>query len=155
MSVVNIAVSPSVELFSVLMETELLRPIIAENISAGFPSPAMDFEDVSIDLNKYVIKRPSSTFFGRVKGNSMKNIGIGDDDLIVIDKSIKPLDNMIAVCYLDGGFTIKRILMKNDRCFLIPANDDYKTVVVNEDNDFHIWGIVTYVIKSMKDVRFN
>lgn len=155
MSVVKTAITPCIEIFSSSIGNDLFRPIISENISAGFPSPAMDFEDLSIDLNKLVIKRPSATFFGRVKGNSMKNIGIGDDDLIVIDKSIKPLDNMIAVCYVDGGFTIKRILMKNDKCFLIPANDDYKTVVVTEDNDFRIWGIVTYIIKSMKDVRFN
>ena len=94
-------------------------------------------------------------FFGRVKGKSMKDIGIADGDLLVIDKSIKPANDHIAVCYLDGEFTIKRIVIENSSCWLVPANKDYEPMEVQEHNDFQVWGIVTYVIKSMRNVCSN
>lgn len=138
-----------VQLYSVDVETQLPLPLISENISAGFPSPAMDFIDLTIDLNKYVVRHPSSTFFGRIKGHSMKNSGIFDGDLIVIDKSIKPKSNQIAVCYIDGDFTIKRILIEKERCLLIPANEDYEPIEITTDSDFLVWGIVTHVLKTL------
>ena len=143
---------PIIELIGVSTETELALPVVSENISAGFPSPAMDFIDLTIDLNKYVIKNRDATFFGRVKGKSMKDIGIADGDLLVVDKSIKPANDHIAVCYLDGEFTIKRIVIENTKCWLVPANKDYEPMEVQEHNDFLVWGIVTYVIKSMRNV---
>ena len=143
---------PFIEFISVSTETKLALPVVSENISAGFPSPAMDFIDLTIDLNKHVIKNRDATFFGRVKGKSMKDIGISDGDLLVIDKSIKPATDHIAVCYLDGEFTIKRIVIENSSCWLIPANKDYEPMEVQEHNDFLVWGIVTYVIKSMRNV---
>jgi len=146
------APKPFIELFAVSTETQLALPIVSENISAGFPSPAMDFIDLTIDLNKHVIKNRDATFFGRVKGKSMKDIGIYDGDLLVIDKSIKPANDHISVCYLDGEFTIKRIVIENSKCWLVPANKDYQALEVQEHNDFQVWGIVTYVIKSMRNV---
>ena len=143
---------PFVSLFSASTETELDLPVVSENISAGFPSPAMDFIDLTIDLNKYVVKNRDATYFGRVKGTSMKDIGIYDGDLLVIDKSIKPSHNQIAVCYLDGEFTIKRIAIENGLYWLVPANKDYQALEIQEHNDFQVWGVVTYVIKSMRDV---
>ena len=112
----------------------------------------MDFIDLTIDLNKHVIKNRDATFFGRVKGKSMKDIGISDGDLLVIDKSIKPANDHIAVCYLDGEFTIKRIVIENSKCWLVPANKAYQPLEIQEHNDFLVWGIVTYVIKSMRNV---
>ena len=143
---------PFIEFISVSTETKLALPVVSENISGGFPSPAMDFIDLTIDLNKHVIKNRDATFFGRVKGKSMKDIGIADGDLLVIDKSIKPANDHIAVCYLDGEFTIKRIVIENSKCWLVPANKDYEPMEVQEHNDFLVWGIVTYVIKSMRNV---
>jgi DNA polymerase V len=143
---------PFIEFISVSTETKLALPVVSENISAGFPSPAMDFIDLTIDLNKHFIKNRDATFFGRVKGKSMKDIGISDGDLLVIDKSIKPANDHIAVCYLDGEFTIKRIVIENSKCWLVPANKDYESLEVQEHNDFLVWGIVTYVIKSMRNV---
>jgi DNA polymerase V len=143
---------PIIELIGVSTETELALPVVSENISAGFPSPAMDFIDLTIDLNKYVVKKRDATYFGRVKGTSMKDIGIHDGDLLVIDKSIKPSNNQIAVCYLDGEFTIKRIAIENGSYWLVPANKDYQALEIQEHNDFQVWGVVTYVIKSMRDV---
>jgi len=136
------------DIYSALTETELELPLVSEGISAGFPSPALDFVDLTIDLNKHLIKHPSSTFYGRVKGQSMKDEGINDGDLLVIDKSLDPIDGKIAVCYIDGEFTIKRIILSKNICWLMPANENYKPIKVTDDNDFLIWGIVTHVIKS-------
>ena len=118
-------------------------------ISAGFPSPANDYLDAAIDLNKELIKNPSSTFFGRVKGLSMKDAGIDDEDILIIDKSVIPKSGMTAVCFLDGEFTLKRICIGNQCITLMPANHNYTPIVVTQQNDFLIWGIVTYVIKKM------
>jgi DNA polymerase V len=140
---------PCIDIYSAHTETSLERPLISPGISAGFPSPAMDFEDLSIDLNKHLIQHPSSTFYGRVKGQSMKDAGIDDGDLLVIDKSLEPKNGKIAVCFVDGEFTIKRIKIEKDCCWLMPANDKYKPIQVTADNDFLIWGIVVHVIKSL------
>lgn len=140
--------SKNVELYSAVNESEQSLPLISSGIQAGFPSPALDFVDMSIDLNRYVIKHPSSTFYGRVKGESMKDAGINDGDLLVIDKSLEPVDGKIAICYIDGEFTLKRIKIEKDACWLIPANETFKPIKVNADNNFLIWGIVTHVIKS-------
>ena len=141
--------STTIDIFSVSHETKLELPIISAGISAGFPSPALDFIDVSIDLNKFLIKNPFATFYGRVKGQSMKDVGIFDGDLLVIDKSLEASDNKIAVCYINGGFTIKRIKIENNCCWLIPANDEYAPMKVTDQDDFQIWGIVTYIIKAI------
>ena len=138
----------ALELFSVDTTTRLEIPIFPEGISAGFPSPALDFEDLKIDLNKYLIRNPSATFFGRVKGDSLKNAGIDDGDLMVIDRSARPLHNKIAVVFLDGEFTAKRIQKKGSEVWLIPENEAYQPIKVNPENQFLVWGIVTYVIKS-------
>ncbi|MFD2741951.1 MULTISPECIES: LexA family protein [Sphingobacterium] len=122
---------------------------IHQGVSAGFPSPAMDFEDLKIDLNTEIVKHPSSTYYGRVKGVSMKNAGIDDGDLLVIDKSLEPIDGRIAVCFLDGEFTAKRIRIVGRSVMLMPENDDYKPITVTPENDFVVWGIVTHVIKNV------
>lgn len=144
----KIHTSNTLDIYSALTESSVALPLVSEAISAGFPSPAMDFVDISIDLNKHLITHPSSTFYGRVKGDSMKDDGIHDGDLLVIDKSLEPTDGKIAVCYIDGEFTVKKIKLEKDTCWLIPANDKYKPIQVTEENNFLIWGIVTFVIKS-------
>ena len=138
----------SIQLFSASTDTHVDIPYANEGIHAGFPSPAQDFLDSTIDLNKELIKNPSATFFGRVSGDSMKDLGIHDGDLLVIDKSLEPLDGKIAVCFIDGEFTIKQIQRDADSCWLMPANPKYKPIRVTEQNDFLVWGIVVHVIKS-------
>lgn len=138
-----------VDLFSVNTETELNLPYVDSGISAGFPSPALDFIELSIDLNRHLIKNPSATFYGRVKGDSLKNAGIDNDDLLIIDRSIEPTTGKIAVCFIEGEFTAKRIQINKNEILLIPENDNYQTLNVTEDNDFLIWGVVTYVIKKI------
>ena len=127
--------------------TELKLPFIDAGISAGFPSPADDFIELSIDLNKELIKNKDTTFFAKVKGHSMKNAGINDGDLLVIDKSLEPQNNRIAVCQIDGEFTVKRIKIEKDIVWLIAENEDYQPIKVTPENDFMIWGIVINSIK--------
>ncbi len=140
--------SASLDVYSADITTELELPLVTEGISAGFPSPALDFVDQTIDLNKQLVRHPSATFYGRVKGISLKDAGIDDEDLLVIDRSIEPESGKIAVCYIDGEFTAKRIDVRNDELWLMPENDAYPPIKVEEDSDFVIWGIVTHVIKS-------
>jgi DNA polymerase V len=128
---------------------ELSLPLAGTHISAGFPSPAADFTDGAIDLNKELIRHPSTTFYGRVRGDSMRDAGLGEGDLLVIDKSEEPKDGKIAVCFIDGEFTVKRLSLRAGECYLLPANPSYKPIRVGEDNQFIIWGIVTHVIKSL------
>ncbi len=128
--------------------TELELPYVDVGISAGFPSPADDFIELTIDLNKELIKHRDSTFFAKVKGNSMKNAGIFDGDLLIIDKSLEPQDDKIAICQIDGEFTVKRIKKENDVVWLIAENEDYKPIKVTEENELMIWGIVTASIKK-------
>jgi DNA polymerase V len=140
--------SKNIDFFSAIAEIDLQLPYVEKGISAGFPSPADDFIDATIDLNKEFIKNPSATFYGRVKGNSMKNAGIDNGDLLIIDKSLEPKDGKIAVCYIDGEFTVKRIKLDKDCLWLVPENDLYKPIKVTVDNDFIVWGMVVHVIKS-------
>lgn len=148
MSPVKLNRSETLELYSALTDTTMNIPMVSEKISAGFPSPAEDFIDTGIDLNQFLIKHSASTFFGRVKGDSMMNVGISDGDLLIIDKSLDPENGKIAVCFIDGEFTVKRILIEQDKCYLMPENDAYKPIPVTSENNFLIWGIVTHVIKS-------
>lgn len=141
--------SKIIDIYSALTETELELPYVEEGISAGFPSPALDFVDLTIDLNKHLIKHPSATFYGRVKGKSLKNAGIGDGDLLIIDRSLEPANGKIAVCYIDGEFTAKRIQKTKNELWLMPENEDYSPIKIEEDHNLIIWGIVTHVIKSI------
>lgn len=128
--------------------TELELPFVDVGISAGFPSPADDFIELTIDLNRELIKHKDSTFFAKVKGNSMKNAGIFDGDLLIIDKSLEPQDGKIAICQIDGDFTVKRIKKENDVVWLIAENEDYNPIKVTEENELMIWGIVIHSIKT-------
>jgi DNA polymerase V len=128
--------------------TILELPFIDAGISAGFPSPADDFIELSIDLNKQLIKNKDTTFFAKVKGHSMKNAGIFDGDLLIIDKSLEPQNNKIAICQIDGEFTVKRVKIEKDVVWLIAENEEYAPIKVTPENEFIIWGIVTSSIKS-------
>lgn len=121
-------------------------------ICAGFPSPAQDYVEGGIDLNRKLVKNSAATFFGRVSGDSMTGAGIEDGDLIVIDKSLEASEGDIAVCFLDGEFTLKRIHIEKDVIWLVPENPKYRKIRVTADQHFMVWGVVTY---SIKDIRKN
>lgn len=122
-------------------------------IKAGFPSPAQDYVENGIDLNRELIKNPSSTFFGRARGTSMEGAGIFDGDLLIIDKSLEPREGAIAVCFIDGEFTLKRIHFERHEgqvtaIWLQPENEQFTPIKVTQDNQFIIWGIVVHSVRS-------
>lgn len=118
-------------------------------ISAGFPSPAEDFKEQRLSLDRELVKNKEATFFARVSGQSMIGAGLGDNDLLVIDRSLNPTHNKIAVCFLDGEFTVKRLKMNDGQLWLQPENPKYEPIQITEENNFVIWGIVTNVIKRV------
>ena len=123
--------------------------LAGESISAGFPSPADDFKESKISIDQEVVKNESATFYARVVGQSMQGAGLDDGDLIVIDRSQEPGNGKIAVCYVDGEFTVKRLKVENECIYLMPENKKYKALKVTEENQLIIWGVVTYVIKNL------
>lgn len=130
------------------LSSELPLPYADGGIRAGFPSPAQDYVDGILDLNKELIAHPAATFYARVVGDSM-HPGIEDGDLLVVDRSLDASDGCIAVCCLNDEFTIKRIdLSKKDEGFirLIPDNSKYESITVSQEDKFILWGVVKYVI---------
>ena len=130
-------------------EKNLGQWLIDQGISAGFPSPADDFKEIRISLDKELAKNEEATFYARVSGDSMQGAGLENGDLLIIDRSIEPSNNKIAVCFVDGEFTVKRIKIESKKVYLIPENKKYSPIEINEENELIIWGIVTYVIKKL------
>ena len=123
--------------------------LAVEGISAGFLSPADDFKEIRISLDKELVKNKDATFYARVDGDSMIGAGLEDGDLLVIDRSLNPENGRIAVCLIDGDFTVKRIKKEKNKLFLVPENKKYKKIEIKEENELVIWGIVEYVIKKV------
>ena len=123
-------------------------PLYSNKISAGFPSPADDHIEKQLDLNEHLIKNPSSTFFLRVSGESMKNAGIFPNDILIVDRSLKPIDGKIVIAALDGELTVKRLRREKNILYLMPENPDYQPIKINEAQDLIIWGVVTNVIHT-------
>jgi DNA polymerase V len=140
--------SEILDIKSIDSEEDVSIPMLDE-IHAGFPSPAEDIFEGSINLNKVLISNPNATFYARVKGDSMVDAGIDEGDVLIIDKSKEPTTGAVAVCYIDGEFTVKKIKIEKDKCILLPANDKYPEIVVDKYNDFVIWGTVSYIIKKV------
>lgn len=130
-------------------ESDIKIPYFDYGVSAGFPSPALDFMETAIDLNKALSENPLATFYIKVDGNSMIDAGINDKDVLVVDRSLEPQNNKIAVCFIDGEFTVKRIQLKKNELWLMPENPKYNPIKINEENQLIVWGIVTYVIKKV------
>jgi len=122
--------------------------LIENGIKAGFPSPAADFEGNRISLDKELIKNETATFFARVDGDSMIGAGMANGDLLVIDRSLEPRHDKIAVCMLDGEFTVKRLKVTEEAVYLVPENEAFSEIKVEENQELVIWGLVTYVIKK-------
>jgi len=123
-------------------------PLLNDSVSAGFPSPADDYTEENIDLNEHLISNPFSTFFLRVKGESMINAGIKDKDLIIVDKSLIAKPGDIVIAMIDGEFTIKRLSIKNNELYLKAENHNYPDFRFKNHIDVQIWGVVIYSIHS-------
>lgn len=137
--------SESLEIFT--PDTSSFELPFVGSVVAGFPSPADDYVFESIDLNKILIKHPDATFYARVKGQSMTS-DFDEDDLLVIDRSLEWSDNKIALCFTDGEFTLKRLKVEGDKCYLVPSNKEFPLIEVNDESEVVVWGIVTYSIKK-------
>ncbi|MBR6249630.1 MAG: translesion error-prone DNA polymerase V autoproteolytic subunit [Bacteroidales bacterium] len=137
-----------IDLHAADLTTEMQIGLAGAGIHAGFPSPAQDYIENGIDLNRELVKHPSSTFYGRVVGDSMTDAGIDSGDILVIDKALEPRDGDMAVCFVDGEFALKFIRYKGKRLFLCAANDNYADIEVLPETQFMVWGVVTYTIKK-------
>lgn len=131
-------------------DTSTARPLrlYLSRIRAGFPSPADDYLDKKLDLNEFLIKHPASTFFVKVKGDSMVNAGIHSGDILVVDRSAEPKNNKIVVAVVNGDFTVKRVSKRGGKLFLVAENPDYPPLEVSESAEFEIWGVVLHVVHS-------
>lgn len=129
---------------------------LAPNIKAGFPSPADDYLRDSLDFNRDLIKNPEATFYGRVSGDSMRDAGINDGDIAVIDRSLQPVDGDVIVAYVNEEFTIKYLDLthKEDGYIeLRPANPDYSPIRIDSTDNFRVWGVVVWTIKRLRRIR--
>jgi len=128
------------------VSTPLPLPLYSSQIQAGFPSPADNYLDKTLDLNELLITHPAATFFVRVTGDSMRGAGIFSGDVLVVDRSLEAVDNKIVVAIVEGEFTVKRLKLREGQVSLVPENPAYPTLHIKRGSDFQVWGVVTYVL---------
>jgi len=131
-------------------ETPVVLPIVETRVPAGFPSPAADHLDKTLNLGELLVKHPQATFLMRVEGDSMTGAGIHNGDIIVVDKAIEPQSGKIVVAVLDGDFFVKRLVVREGRCFLVSENPKYAEKEVGEWASLDVWGVVTNVIHAVR-----
>jgi DNA polymerase V len=129
--------------------TKWARPLFLASVSAGFPSPAEDYIEGRLDLNRHLIKHPAATFFVRVAGDSMIGAGIHPGDILVVDRALEPQDSNVVIAVIDGELTVKRISQRHGKLFLVPDNQAYEPLEIIETMEFEVWGVVTSVIHSL------
>ena len=133
-----------------ITDTDSLEFAFMGEIKAGFPSPAEDVHE-KLDLVKLLVRHSASTFFFRIDGVSMVDADMDEGDIIIVDRAVEPHDNCKAVCFIDGEFTVKRMELHGDGAILMPCNEQnnkYKPIPVGPENQFLIWGVVTWIIKK-------
>ena len=138
-----------VNILSQITDNELTTkttPMFTEQVAAGFPSPADDYLEGNLDLNKYLIQHPIATYFVRVTGDSMIGAGIHSGDILIVDRSLEPTNRRVVIAIVDGELTVKRLIRKNGTVMLMPENDAYKPIVIKDETDLEVWGVVTSVI---------
>jgi len=131
------------------LSTRYKLPIFLGRLPAGFPSPADDYIEGKLDLNRHLIKHPAATFFVRVSGDSMIEAGIHTGDLLVVDRSLEAVDGNVIVAALDGELTVKRLYKQGKALRLLPANKNYHPIEIKTQQTFEIWGVVTNVIHAL------
>ncbi len=127
-------------------ESLCVLPLYLESIAAGFPSPAADYVEGKLDLNEFLIKHPAATFIVRVTGDSMEGAGIHSQDLLVVDRSLEPVDGRIVIAVIDSELTVKRLRKKAGKIWLMAENAEYPPIPISDDATLVIWGVVTAVI---------
>jgi len=129
--------------------TELALPLFLESVSAGFPSPADDYIEGKLDLNNYLVRNPTSTFFVRVTGDSMIDAGIYSGDILVVDRSLDTKDSSIIIAVINGELLVKRLKKTKSKFYLYPENKNYEPIEITQEMNFEVWGVVTTVIHSV------
>lgn len=138
----------TIKIYRVSQAKQIIRPLVSSRVSAGFPSPAEDYVEGYIDLNMMVVRNPYATFYVRVSGDSMSNIGIYPNCLLVVDRSIETHDGDIIIARVFNELCVKRLSIHSDgRVRLLPENENYKPIEVTEKMDFEVWGKVLYSIQ--------
>ena len=142
----------NIESFIMPAEQARVNPItlFSHKVPAGFPSPADDHAEKRLDLNEYLIDQSESTFFVRIKGDSMIDAGILDNDIVIVDRSKSAAINDIVLASIDGEFTVKVLAKNSEGPYLMPANKEYKPIHIKSDSEFEIWGVVTGSVRKFK-----
>lgn len=136
-------------IFSGKVSSQARAPLFESRVQAGLPSPADEYSEGSLDLNDYLLPHKATTFFVRVTGDSMTNVGVFPGDMLIVDRSLSPTYGKIVIALLNGEMTVKRLEKFNNRLFLCAENDDYPDIKITEEDHFAIWGVVTNVIHSL------
>lgn len=131
-------------------KTQISIPLAIEKVAAGFPSPAQDYIDKTLDLNQYLISNENATFLVRVASLSMRDAGIGIDDILIVDRSLDAKHNDIVIALIDNDFTLKRLKIKQGLSWLKAENPDFQDIHLTEFQDSIIWGVVTSSIKRFR-----
>ena len=137
------------KIVKLVIKSKQLLSLYSSSVAAGFPSPADDHIEGKLDLNNYLVKHPSATFFVRVAGNSMINAGIHNNDILIVDRSSEARHGKIIIATIDGQMTVKRLYQRSGKTILIPENKDFKPIEIFDFTDAMIWGVVTNVIHSV------
>ena len=145
----RIADAPGVILFPAPELKPLALSLFNSKVAAGFPSPADDYIEKTLDLNELLVQKPAATFFVRVEGESMLGAGIHPNDILVVDRSIEPVPGKIVICALNGELTVKRLEREDEQWKLKAENPEYPDIPINEEFDMVIWGVVTNVIHAV------
>lgn len=124
-------------------------PLYGCKVAAGFPSPADDYVEMTLDLNDHLVKKPAATFFVRAQGDSMLGAGIHPNDILVVDRSVEPVSGKVVICAVNSELTVKRLVQENDHWKLQAENLTYPDFILYEDLELVIWGVVTYVIHAV------
>jgi DNA polymerase V len=133
--------------------SDLTFSLFSSRVQAGFPSPADNHLEAALDLNQHLIKHPASTFFVRASGNSMVNVSINDDDILIVERSLEPKHGDIVIAALNSELTVKRLYAKDNKVSLKPGNFEYPIIEITEEMEFLIWGVVTSVVHQLKDAN--
>lgn len=124
-------------------------PYLSSKASCGFPSPADDHCEETLDLNHLLVEHPAATFFLRAKGDSMIEAGIHDNDLLIVDRSLQPSHDKVVIAAIDGELTVKRLHLTGKKALLMPSNPNFAPIELKKENNIHFWGVVSYVIHAL------
>lgn len=147
----NIKLGSSISgIYGLAQKTKVPLPLYLCGVSAGFPSPASDYISQKLDINELLIRNPAATFFVRAAGDSMTGVGINDNDILVVDRSLEPVHGKIIIAAVNGELTVKRLVKTGTSCRLVAENPNYPPIEISEDLTCISWGVVTSVIHQFR-----